>query len=1350
MKRFGVILAVILLMAALLAFPVSAAETHPLEKGEQVAKAADQMQFPEDDDAAFVADCPVCEVSVSWVGLGQADFATAKRLANGEHYYLKESVEGENARILAPETSGHEGCFHLNGKNITSTSTSYTAVSGSGGVLNIMGKGNVKGSLSTSSKYGATVQINTAGSKGAINLYGGTYGKLTPSDNINVIAIRANGGIINLYAGATVQSGTDGSAIYINGDASRVSAMVNIYGATVDAGTSEEPAVDIRPTSSANGVVCNLYDGRIVDGTGTNGGNVYVGAGSQFYMYDGAVSGGKAENGGNIYVDGGKFTMYGGTVSGGTATAEAGDIFLAAESNMYLLGGSVVGSQQNAIGSFYVAEGANLSLGGEAVVAEQAVSVLGKLNVCSDWSGSAEVSFATEYTSGAEIPADVAQVVILAEDFTVEVGGSFNGRLVQKGTTRSGLAPVGNGSLYVSQAQLVANDGTRVEADEPLTQWAQGGYQYIKLYADIQLDDLQGMDVTVDLNGYDLTVGGTGMLRLLDSANDTYDATKCGQVVNNGEVTVADDTKLGIRRYIALTEDGVTTVHCLDMRMTSVTLRPSATGLYYNAYYDCDAVLADSVQYYGVVLSLANMPGENFWSPAELLDQNQYTISTESFQGGWIATSGSVFGIMKETNTALTNAEHGETKIYANPYLCLRGDRIVVGDTENAGKTAESEDFDGVAYSLRDVMEFVEANYYTYEEEDQKNIDTFYTQWADKGMDWGFTNIASQARISNENLSFADNSNTAWCDVCKKQVEWTPITQQTHGESGIGSISSDGVHYYLAEDITYTGAANFVRAPGTGKTACLHLNGHDLTATAHRVITGYAGTLNVLGNGAVSGYFSTENKGAAVQINTSGSKGVVNLYGGTYSEYTNTAAVAICIDNNGGKVNVYSDAKITGDVYVGTAGLVDAVFGVYGGTVTGKITYAGAGSDNACKFVSTGQTELGTVVLPETCEATFSGAPKIGLLDLALGTKITVNNLARGTDITVRANAAFSTPNDQAAQYTDYFKPYFAADSIVSEDGVLVYAIDYTSYLSPWQTDVIEQAKADGKIHYYFMSSKDLYISLSYNNVKWGDCCLVVFPTGETMLVDSGYHDMGPLIWRNLERMGVSTLDYMVLSHYHMDHFGGVFGSTADGERIVESGFLDHITVKKLFVSEVQASGDTAYPLVHNTCQKYGIETQVLKLGDVLEIGGTTMEVLWPDLSGDDSVGNNIEDHNNNSLVLRFDYGEHSSLFTGDLYVEGEGKLLAAVNNTKLDVDFLKVPHHGRNTSSSEAFVNAVTPELAVATGRAARGQVDAVYEAVNTTLLNEWDQGYIHIAADEEGTMTHETGETNGFSPVG
>lgn len=114
-------------------------------------------------------------------------------------------------------------------------------------------------------------------------------------------------------------------------------------------------------------------------------------------------------------------------------------------------------------------------------------------------------------------------------------------------------------------------------------------------------------------------------------------------------------------------------------------------------------------------------------------------------------------------------------------------------------------------------------------------------------------------------------------------------------------------------------------------------------------------------------------------------------------------------------------------------------------------------------------------------------------------------------------------------------------------------------------------------------------------------------------------------------------------------------------------------------------------------------------------------------------------DVNDTSLVLRFDYGEHSALFPGDLYVRGEAWVLENIDITKLDVDLLKIPHHARSTSSSETFVNAVTPEIAVGTGQVEL-QVGDVYEAVNATTLIERDRGYIHVSANADGGMSYKT----------
>ena len=1265
----------VLLMTLLIpALSVRAAESPMVSKGLQVAADAEKMSFPT-DGSAYRAVCPVCGTMVNWTPMGQEDFAAAQRLENGKHYYLTESIEGDNARILAPESGGQYSCFHLNGMNITSTSTGKPAVSGSGGVLNIMGSGHVRGSSSGDNRLGSAVQINTGGNTGCVNLYGGTYSKTESSDTakntINVLSVSTNGGIINVYSGAEVKIGAAGSAIYLN-KASKVPSIVNIYGGLVDAAAGKEVAVDIAAAGDLT-VQCNLYAGRI---TSNAAGAVKVAAGSKLVMYGGAL-------GGDLAVSG-KAWLLGGTAKNAT-----------------------------------VAEGAELYLAGNMTA--DTLQVNGKLYLCDGWSGNAAVSFAKEYAVGETISTTLAQVVTLKGDLSTTAGGAITGRLVQSGTAKTGIRTNADGSLYVAGVQMVKADGTVTESADPLTDWATGNYAYIKLNGDTVLTDLNGADITVDLNGFNLNAGGSGNVKLLDSANDSYEAELCGLLICDEQVTVAAEaTAPDGRRYIALTDENGVTAHRLDMYLSAVTLRPSEAGMYYKAQYGCDSALAQQVSAYGVAVSLKDMPGADFKNDKDTF----YTVASETFKNGVEVNSGSVFGIMKEDLSAGENAKRGEMQIYANPYICI-GENTLVGNSD-------------ISYSLRTLMEKVEENYYTYAQQDRNSIRSFYKHWADKGMNWTLANIGAEDAVCNDDLVLTAE-HKAWCPVCKKEVTWIPVSQETHGANGIGTDTKDK-HYYLTEDVTYTGSGKFIQGPNGG-TACLHLNGHNLTAVNCRVIMGYSGTLNVLGNGYVAGYNATANAGAAVQINTSAKNGTVNLYGGTYSEYVETTAVAVAIGNNGGQINIYEGATITGAVYVGTATLTNGVVGIRGGTVTGTVTFEMPSTANyANRLTTTGQAKIKELILPINVEASISGAPVIGLMDMDLGAKLTANDLVNGTAITVRGTGAFGIAGDRAADYVKYFDTYFPVDSIVAKDGMLVYETDYAAYLTPYETDVIAQAKADGKIHYYFMASEQLWLRRSHNNEKWGDSCLIVFPDGQTMLVDSGYQDMGPLIWRNLHRMGVTKLDHLVISHPHTDHYGGAFGYSPDGVNIAETGFLENMEVGQVYINGINLDGDYGHELIVLSCEKYNIPVTVLKPGDTMNFGEVKAEILWPVMEGVTSNMTDLtKDLNDTSILMRFDYGEHSSLFVGDLYKRGEGWVLDTIDTSVLKVDFLKLPHHGRNTSSSQAFVEAVAPELAVATGREGVEMADS-YTALGATVLNDGDNGYIHVTADKDGTLTYET----------
>lgn len=293
---------------------------------------------------------------------------------------------------------------------------------------------------------------------------------------------------------------------------------------------------------------------------------------------------------------------------------------------------------------------------------------------------------------------------------------------------------------------------------------------------------------------------------------------------------------------------------------------------------------------------------------------------------------------------------------------------------------------------------------------------------------------------------------------------------------------------------------------------------------------------------------------------------------------------------------------------------------------------------------------------------------------------------------------------------------------------------DYTPYMSPWDMDVVAQAKADGKLHYYFMAAEELFEG------KWGDCCLLVFPDGTTLLMDSGVKGYGPVLLKNLQKMGVTKLDYIVITHPHSDHQNGVFHPDNIG-----TGVLGNLPVGKVYFSKIVTTSREDHSYVEDACKAKNIPYEILELGSSVQLtDDVIMEVLWPIAGTKDLVFTtpqyNLE-INQNSMVVRFDFGEHRALFSGDLHSVGEMLCLVKNGKEKLDADLLKVPHHGHDTSSSRDFLNAVSPKLAVATGRVEI--VDAVlnnYKEQNAELLCDLDYGYIHVSADSAGEMTYET----------
>lgn len=291
-------------------------------------------------------------------------------------------------------------------------------------------------------------------------------------------------------------------------------------------------------------------------------------------------------------------------------------------------------------------------------------------------------------------------------------------------------------------------------------------------------------------------------------------------------------------------------------------------------------------------------------------------------------------------------------------------------------------------------------------------------------------------------------------------------------------------------------------------------------------------------------------------------------------------------------------------------------------------------------------------------------------------------------------------------------------------------------YAIPWTVDAAGQAQESGSMEFYFMASMGMDVSggdPDEDRFKWGDSCLVVFPDGQTMLIDGGMSAYGPVLAENLRRLGVEKLDYVVISHRHNDHAGGLWG------------VLETFPVEKVFYNGVVNENWSNPRQVEETLEKQKLDGQILAAGDSFTVGDVSVQILWPDKA---EVGNTYDtsaELNNLSMVMRFDWGEFSALFTGDLYRAGELQLIKA-QGSELDVDLVKIPHHGEDTSSSADFGEAVSAEIAVATGYMTMSHGDYyAYSKHGTRVLMDYTDGYIHVIGLSDGTIQWETSRERG-----
>ena len=204
-------------------------------------------------------------------------------------------------------------------------------------------------------------------------------------------------------------------------------------------------------------------------------------------------------------------------------------------------------------------------------------------------------------------------------------------------------------------------------------------------------------------------------------------------------------------------------------------------------------------------------------------------------------------------------------------------------------------------------------------------------------------------------------------------------------------------------------------------------------------------------------------------------------------------------------------------------------------------------------------------------------------------------------------------------------------------------------------------------------------VSIYFLDVGQGDSILVK-TSSKNILIDGGPTSAGTTLMNYLSAYQVSKIDLMVATHPHADHIGGL-----------NSVLQSNITVQDITYNGYNYTSTQTFntwktlALTHNLTQ--GIRNKVYAISPTINF-----TVLSP--TSPTQFGSSIDDINYNSIVMRLQVGNVTVMLSGDAENISEQNILSSGFN--LDSDALKVGHHGSNTSTSQAFLNAVSPTYAV------------------------------------------------------
>lgn len=214
------------------------------------------------------------------------------------------------------------------------------------------------------------------------------------------------------------------------------------------------------------------------------------------------------------------------------------------------------------------------------------------------------------------------------------------------------------------------------------------------------------------------------------------------------------------------------------------------------------------------------------------------------------------------------------------------------------------------------------------------------------------------------------------------------------------------------------------------------------------------------------------------------------------------------------------------------------------------------------------------------------------------------------------------------------------------------------------------------------MGAEDGDLEIHHLDVGQADATLLLEPTGETMLIDSGdWHERGERVIDYLENRGVDRIDHLVATHGHADHIGG------------HDTIIDHYETERDGIGAAYDSGiahtSQLYERYLDAIEDHDVDLFVVEEGDRFEFGTATVEAYNPPA---DASSSHLH---YNSVALRAEFGEFTYLTTGDAEAAAEQRL-ANDYEDGFNADTYQAGHHGSSTSSTPSFMDAIAPDAVV------------------------------------------------------